>query len=164
MKGFRVIKNYWPKPKMLAWRDNIDRLPTLLSPLAKQLDDCWWYIGGQGVDTSGTTSEQEINALITPGGIAGRPGFFSRFGNGLGSDWKTYFAVDQPNDPMKIFTSFDRYENKWFDQPELVPAAVCLLIRGVDALYWDLLFRDDWMFNEIKNHLANREYLQVDEG
>jgi hypothetical protein len=179
MKGIRVGKDFWPKPNVLAWPDGFGGLDRILAPIAEKLDACWWFIGGQGVsipfdlpDDRQPTQEdyarakprrdrqmEEVCRYLTQGGRSGRPGFFSRGGSGLSGDWKFYVATDVTDEPVGLFEQLENSTRDLLARPAEQPPEVCVVVQGVDWAYWDIFFREDWMFKRVWEHLQNRKYL-----
>jgi hypothetical protein len=180
--GIRITKDFWPKPGVLSWPDGFGRLDRSLEPIAMRLDRCWWYIGGQGIsipfdlpkDRKPTEEEwarataaqevetEEVSRYLTAGGRSGRPGFFSRGSRGLSGDWKFYVVADAAEEPVELFEQLARDHRDLIARPAEPPPEVCLVVQGVDWAYWDIFFRDCWMFEKVWEHMRDRKHLIVE--
>jgi hypothetical protein len=88
----------------------------------------------------------------------GKPGFFSRYGPGMGGDWQMFCASDSSELKLTSFDEFaSRFEGHWFTEPpDNLPDDICLITRDVDAAYLDLFFRDEWMFKAVWSFLLGK--------
>ena len=153
--------------KILQIHDN--RLEVLLSPIAPALDGCWWWIGGAGAsppaEVFATSDPQayrrwgeeyakfvEYHDII---GDVGRPGYFGRYAGALRRDWDVYCASDAAEPPLDSFRIVQEQRPDWFDAFHDVPTEIALIARVIDSGYWDLFFRDDWMFETVEQRLRS---------
>jgi hypothetical protein len=160
-------------------------LGDLLKPIEAFLDGCWWCLGGSGAKWLGTTypgnaaSEAEVTRWrekcrraaeeyslwvddALPNYRVGIPGFFSRYGNAIETDWQIYYASDAAELPVNSFDETLGKRIGWFEAPPELPADICLLVRDIDNAYWDLFFRDEWAYDAVKGHLGGRAKEFVD--
>jgi len=149
--------------------DNI-HFDEVLKPIARQLDFCWWYLGGAGMtfpwlDATDrerfdreyqAASTEYANWLDTSAGIrVGKAGFFSRYARGIEGDWKIYYVSDAAELPADAFrAAAAKFDRVWFEPPPSdMPAEICLITRDVDHAYLDLFFRDEWMYQTVWQYL-----------
>ena len=156
-----------------------ERLDNIVRPLGWYLDDCWWDLGRSDVSL---TPYARVRANIAPGSdeerrafeadcerratvvaeytrwadgfLLGRPGFWSRLGGQLDARWQTLLACDAPDCPLELFRSLRPVTGDFTRPPPALPAEVCLLARNVDDVYWQLFFREDWMFWTVWSHVG----------
>lgn len=147
--------------KILQIQDN--RLEVMLSPLASLLDGYWWWIGGAGAMPGDLLAANDLAALrrwsdeyatfIQQHDIIGRvarPGYFSRYAGAMDCDWDVYCASDAAEPPLKSFWVIQQQRLDWFAAFKSVPTDIALIARVIDGGYWDLFFRDDWLFDMIE--------------
>jgi hypothetical protein len=148
----------------------------VLTPAIPQLDTCWWYLGGAGASLGPTVSGKRpltekrfatmheeyqraadeyalwVDTDLAKYGI-GIPGFFSRYGSAIQSNWVRYFASDAAEAPVTSFDQVEALRIGWFDPPPPLPNDICLYVRDIDSAYWDLFFRDEWMHDAVFEYL-----------
>lgn len=145
-----------------------------LSPVLGTLDNCWWYLGGQGFNL---TSARSLDPSLTPrmelidqylelnpqvGGV-GRPGFFSHLGKSLYQNWSCYFAIEGDSLPLDALLQVKKVAKLQFKPFENLPQEVLLALRDVDGGYEEYGFRDDWMFESVLKHLRYTMHRRAEE-
>ena len=156
-----------------------DPLDLLLKPVAQYLDACWWYIGDPGnvghspplpwpADRHPTDAEmaqwlaaseaagEELFRFVERDRPVALPGFFSRYGGALGTDWTSYWACDPIDEPAAALGAVAALRIDWFAAPPVLPPEICLYCRNIDSAYWDVFFRDDWMLHAVRWPLGAR--------
>lgn len=154
-------------------------LSEILKPLRKSLDDCWWYLGGAGVQLplqQGLASNDELNQQSLDyaqwmddesGYRVGKPGWFSRYIDYVDMNWALYFACESSSTeiPREILDWLDSFLSKgvsWFGDAKNwpLPPEVVMVCRDVDAAYWDLFFREEALCKSIQEHLQKYENVE----
>lgn len=148
-------------------------LSMILAPIQQTLDNCWWYLGGAGVqfplhaqNATAAELEQQTSDYSRflddrSGYRVGKPGWFSRYINYVDTSWELFFACEGsssvcPRVPLDWLDTFlSKGQVSWFgDVGEWsLPEAVVLVCRNVDDAYWDLFFRDHLSYTLIEQHM-----------
>jgi len=177
--GIRISKTLRTK-NTPVWPEGYSRLDVLLRPVEHALRRLWWATdrarysfppewilegsdeGAEGWTPLSGQSYQSFDACFaaTKPAVA-RPGFLPTYANVISGDWTLLYGL--PNDPsgdFRLLAELDELD--WFAPAARFPAAVSVVVRGIDWAYWEFFARDQAVFLAVHEQLKGVHGLKVE--